>query len=161
MIDYVHIHSRLLNQLDEFKYKKNVDAFAAKKANAVINALVAGVKPTKAGKLTRNGDARIKNCLKYNLGKGFRLVCVKDGRFFFVLFAGSHDRCDTWMNKHRNLKVQGLMGVMERLRVKPHSYSRPDFIPRSSQEQRSCFSEQQIPQKILRALFQGLVSPPG
>jgi hypothetical protein len=160
MIDYVHVHSRLLNQLDDFKQMENVNAFAAKKAGAVIKALIAGMKPARAGKLTRHGDARIKNCLKYDLGKGFRLVCVKDGRNFYVLFAGSHDRCDTWMDKHRNLKVPVLTPGMERLRVKPRSNSRPEFTPCSPPEQVEHFPEQQIPQKILRSLFQGLVNSP-
>lgn len=160
MIDYVHVHSRLLNQLDEFKQMENVNAFAAKKADAIIKALVAGTKPARAGKLTRHGDARIKNCLKYDLGKGFRLVCVKDGRNFYVLFVGSHDRCDTWMDKHRNFKIPGLMAVMERLRVKSNSCARSEITPCSAPEQLGLFPEHQIPQKILRSLFQGLVNSP-
>jgi hypothetical protein len=31
------------------------------------------------GKQTRNGEFRIKRCIKYELGSGYRLVCVKKG----------------------------------------------------------------------------------
>ncbi|ACN13920.1 hypothetical protein HRM2_08070 [Desulforapulum autotrophicum HRM2] len=164
MIDYIHINSKILKLLDEANELENVNAFAAKKADAIINALLMGVKPVRAGKLTRNGDARIKRCLKYDLGQGFRLVCVKDGRDFYVLFTGSHDSCDTWMDKHRNLKLSGIMDVMESLKVRPQkdSLSETAYCTKTDDkddyDDYDDFFERQIPQKVLRTVFQGLVN---
>ena len=52
-------------------------------------------------KRTKNGEYRLKNCIKYDLGHGYRLVTVKDGDNLFITFAGSHDQTDRWIETHR------------------------------------------------------------
>jgi hypothetical protein len=52
-------------------------------------------------KRTKNGEYRLKNCIKYDLGHGYRLVTVKDGDNLFIPFAGSHDETDRWIATHR------------------------------------------------------------
>lgn len=52
-------------------------------------------------KRTKNGEYRLKNCIKYDLGHGYRLVTVKDGHNLFVTFVGSHDQTDRWIETHR------------------------------------------------------------
>ncbi|TKB11606.1 hypothetical protein [Desulforhopalus sp. IMCC35007] len=52
-------------------------------------------------KRTRNGEQRIKNCVKYDLGGGFRLVTVMIGDNLFVPFLGSHDETDQWLDRHK------------------------------------------------------------
>jgi hypothetical protein len=47
------------------------------------------------------GEYRLKNCIKYDLGHGYRLVTVKDGDNLFITFAGSHDQTDRWIETHR------------------------------------------------------------
>ncbi len=52
-------------------------------------------------KRTKNGEYRLKNCIKYDLGHGYRLVTVKDGDNLFITFAGNHDQTDRWIETHR------------------------------------------------------------
>ena len=52
-------------------------------------------------KRTKNGEYRLKNCVKYDLGHGYRLVTVKDGQNLFITFVGSHDQTDRWIETHR------------------------------------------------------------
>ncbi|MGB3210255.1 MAG: hypothetical protein WBB19_06075 [Desulforhopalus sp.] len=52
-------------------------------------------------KRTKNGENRISNCVKYDLGSGYRLITVKDGQNIFVPFVGGHDETDLWLDHHR------------------------------------------------------------
>ncbi len=113
MIENVYVHTKVEKEIQRLKNQENTPAFAAQKADQIIHALVNGAKPVMAGKLTKNGDARIKRCLKYDLGKGYRLVCVKERKSIYVLYTGSHDSCDTWMDKNKNLKVGSIMDYLK------------------------------------------------
>ncbi len=160
MIEYIHINPRVLKKLAEPKEMESAMAFAAKKADAIIQALLNGKRPARAGKLTRHGDARIKKCLKYDLGQGYRLVCVKNGRDLYVLFSGSHDSCDTWLDKNRNLKLSRVRETMERCPVKPSvNGAAPEPIPCSEPAEYDGIHLETISQRDLRAVFQGLVNP--
>ncbi|MCP4115226.1 MAG: hypothetical protein GY737_07400 [Desulfobacteraceae bacterium] len=159
MIEYIHINPRILKKLEELKELECATAFAAKKADAVIQALLKGKKPARAGRLTRHGDARIKKCLKYDLGQGYRLVCVKDGRDLYVLFSGSHDSCDTWLDKNRNLNLSRVRDTMERLKVKPSVHGAPEPMVCPEPEAYDDIPLGAISQRDLRAVFRGLVNP--
>ncbi len=50
---------------------------------------------------TRNGELRIKNCIKYDLGGGYRLVTIRVDCHLFIPFVGSHDDTDQWIEHHR------------------------------------------------------------
>lgn len=53
-------------------------------------------------KRTRNGEQRIKNCVKYDMGGGYRLVTIMVDNHLFVTFLGSHDETDLWFDRHKN-----------------------------------------------------------
>lgn len=53
-------------------------------------------------KRTRKGEQRIKNCVKYDMGGGYRLVTVMADDRLFVTFLGSHDETDLWFDRHKN-----------------------------------------------------------
>lgn len=61
-----------------------------------------GVMPP--GRLTRNGEARIKKCIKFDLVRGYRLVGImrEDGIKF--AFVGSHDECDHWIKNNSGIE---------------------------------------------------------
>jgi len=108
----IYIHTRVEKELERLKDQGNAPGFAAEKAHQIISSLAGGDALINAGKFSRNGDARIPNCLKYDLGKGHRLVCVKEKNNIYVLFIGSHDSCHTWLDKHRSLKIKNIMEQM-------------------------------------------------
>jgi hypothetical protein len=52
-------------------------------------------------KITDNGEARIPHCIKYGLTGGCRLVTVQKKGHCFLLYAGSHDDVDKWLNSNK------------------------------------------------------------
>lgn len=50
---------------------------------------------------TRNGEDRIKGCRKVDLGGGYRLGTLKQGKDLYLLFVGTHDECGRWVENNR------------------------------------------------------------
>ena len=50
-------------------------------------------------KRTKKGENRVKNCIKYNLGSGYRLITVRVEDRLFVPFLGDHDAADRWLER--------------------------------------------------------------
>jgi hypothetical protein len=165
----IYIHTRVEKELKRLEDQESIPGFAARKAEQIIRYLAGGEAPVNAGKLSRKGDARIKNCLKYDLGKGHRLVCVKEKNDVYVLFTGSHDSCHTWLDKHRRLKVESIMEQMlpfcgasypARAMNSPHRRI-PELSMESSRPGNTFDETKQFPeisQKDLREIFQGIVN---
>lgn len=53
-------------------------------------------------KRTKHGEWRIRNCIKYDLGSGYRLItiCIEDR--LYIPFLGDHDESDLWLERHKN-----------------------------------------------------------
>lgn len=69
------------------------------RAAALLQKLISGL-PVDSS-TTNNGETRIRNCVKYGLSDGYRLITLQEGQTCFVLYVGSHDDCDRWLNRHR------------------------------------------------------------
>ena len=106
MLNYIHFHPRFEKRLYALKQSEKMAVAAAKKADDIINAIVTDVDAplTSRGKFARHGEARIKNCVKFDIGKGHRLVCVKEKEHLYLLFIGTHDDCAAWIENNRNFK---------------------------------------------------------
>lgn len=50
---------------------------------------------------TKRGEYRIKNCVKYDLGSGYRLITIRLGDRLYVPFLGDHDDADLWLERHK------------------------------------------------------------
>ncbi len=50
---------------------------------------------------THYGENRLKDCRKYDLSCGFRLVGLKRGSRLIFTCIGSHDDCQHWIEHHR------------------------------------------------------------
>ncbi len=79
----------------------------AQKATGIIDSLAAGDicshMDTVEG-YTKYGEKRIKNCRKYDLGCGYRLITLQRGETVFIPFLGSHDECQRWLENNSRLK---------------------------------------------------------
>lgn len=53
-------------------------------------------------KRTRHGEWRIRDCIKYDLGSGFRLITIRIEDRLYIPFFGDHDEADLWLDRHRN-----------------------------------------------------------
>ncbi len=77
---------------------------AASRAEQIINKLLlyAGAeKEDLRSKRTKSGELRLKNCRKYDLGGGYRLLCLHNGEHLIFVYAGTHDECHQWLETHR------------------------------------------------------------
>lgn len=154
MSRHLHIHPKVAKTLDQMKSLDNAPKIAAQRAESIIGALIKGVRPARAGRLSISRDARIRNVFKFNLGKGFRLVSIKDEKDIYILFVGSHDRCDTWLTANSKKKPHQTEVALDSycIGTEASAYSsgpgnrtaEPDDLPGISQED-------------LRRVFSGLV----
>lgn len=85
-------------------------AAAAEKAEELLSLLLQTRQTdlTKAGRLTLNGEYRIKNCHKFDLGGGYRLVFLTKDEHLIILYIGTHDECFRWIDRHRDLVCEPL-----------------------------------------------------
>jgi superfamily I DNA/RNA helicase len=50
---------------------------------------------------TDHGESRLKNCVKYDLGNGYRLVTVDFKEVVILCYAGKHDDVDHWLDHNQ------------------------------------------------------------
>lgn len=116
-------------------------------------------------KRTKNGEYRLKNCVKYDLGHGYQLVTVKDGHHLFITFVGSHDQTDRWIETHRydcfneddSLYLSETISKHETTKTDQLSESQPSRSSLESDE----YEEQlidKIDDAVLKIVFSGLIS---
>jgi hypothetical protein len=55
--------------------------------------------------ITNNGETRIPNALKYDLGEGWRLVTAQTEKMCTFLFVGDHDDTDKWLDRHKGFRA--------------------------------------------------------
>ena len=104
MIARIHIHPKVEKRLNQMEGLEKAPSIAAKRARMIIQSLVKGIQPSHAGRLSKKKDARIDGLFKFDLGSGYRLVCVKEKYCIHVLYVGSHDNCDTWLDTNSRKK---------------------------------------------------------
>jgi hypothetical protein len=111
------------------------------------------------GRRTRHGEVRIKNCVKFDLVDGYRLLEMKQGWDIVFLYIGTHDECDRWIRKRSGLRsilegcCAGMVVVKETV-----SYTHEEEEEHKS-EDHAPFDEyptEVIDERILRKVFRGL-----
>ena len=98
MAEQVRLHPKIERQLASMEKQANAPAIAAGKARKIIRALIKGKALTASGLLNGRPDRRLKDSLKFNLGSGFRLICIRTKDVIYVMFAGDHDASDAWLD---------------------------------------------------------------
>ncbi|MCF8057437.1 MAG: hypothetical protein K9K37_12475 [Desulfocapsa sp.] len=83
-------------------------ALAAGRAELIIENLprIPWHSPEILCRRTKKGELRIKNCEKYDLGGGYRLICTRKGKHLFLLFVGTHDDCDRWLENNKGMEPE-------------------------------------------------------
>lgn len=158
MAAIVHVHAKVEKALEQMATQDNAPQIAAQRARSIIKALVNGVRITKAGRLSLRKDARFRNLYKFNLGKGFRLISIKENDEIYLMHVGTHDHCDRWLDTNskksphkepipiRSYGISKKSGTNKKTtRLCPgNEFEAMDFLPEPSQDQ-------------LREVFCGLV----
>ncbi|MFW5730361.1 MAG: hypothetical protein ACOCV7_01825 [Desulfonatronovibrionaceae bacterium] len=113
-------------------------------------------------KLSHNGEARLVNCLKFKLVSGYRLVSLRKGSDYIVLFVGSHDETDNWIKNNREIKIDPSAGGKVSSIHRPEWYGQEAVQP--GEDRKECpgihdldvFLDEVIDQKTLREVFSGI-----
>ncbi|OGQ96281.1 MAG: hypothetical protein A2521_12215 [Deltaproteobacteria bacterium RIFOXYD12_FULL_57_12] len=79
---------------------------AARNADVIIQRFgkIGWTEAKAVGKQTKHGEARIKGCMKFNLGNGYRLISLRQDTRLVLLYIGTHDECDLWLEKNRGFE---------------------------------------------------------
>ena len=104
MLRFVYIDPRVSKQLDQLRKFDKKSESISKKAEEIIDRLAAGEVGDQAGTITRYGEHRIDNCIKYDLPAGYRLVVTWQESQQFVLYIGPHDACQRWIENNKGWK---------------------------------------------------------
>lgn len=96
----VHRENKFNEVLRSMRRSGGSRANAYKKIGEIRQSLALGER--NVCQTTDKGESRIKNCVKYDIGNGHRLVTVDFGEVVMLCFAGSHDEVDHWLDANRN-----------------------------------------------------------
>jgi mRNA-degrading endonuclease YafQ of YafQ-DinJ toxin-antitoxin module len=101
----IHQTRAFRKQLQTMRRAGKKERALAGRAEAIIRRLQADPLDEKAAcRRTYNGELRLRDCRKYNLSCGFRLIGLKrDNRLIFTCI-GSHDDCRKWIENNRDVQ---------------------------------------------------------
>lgn len=156
---YIHREASFRRCLETLARGDKIASLAASRAEEIIEKLASGDYQTIeiVSRRTKHGELRINGCRKYNLGAGYRLVCVKQEGYLAATYVGSHDDCNRWIENNRGFELeQPSLGdsllVSENCELSRHHDS-------ENEEHEPDYDDilmAKIDQKILRQVFCGL-----
>ena len=159
----VHVSTKVEKCMQRMEQTGKAGRALARKAAAVIESLAAGTPghPAEAaGTCTRYGENRIRNCRKYDLGCGYRLITLQRGPCWLVPFMGSHDACQRWLANNSRRKEfdlgKGNRVCTENRCVRSENHNACN--PRDAEEYVEEEIDLDLSDKQLRVVFSGLVS---
>lgn len=98
----IHQTRRFGKQLQAmYKAGKNERNIARRAEKILINLQADPLHEETECRRTHYGENRLKDCRKYDLSCGFRLVGLKRDRRLIFTCIGSHDDCQHWIENHR------------------------------------------------------------
>lgn len=106
-MEYVHISAKVEYRIEGLRKTGKAGAALAQKATRLIESLASGAVRHRLGEVgsyTKYGEGRIRNCRKFDLGCGFRLITLQRGKKVFVPFLGTHDECQRWLDRNSRMK---------------------------------------------------------
>jgi len=108
MTVFIHRETRFNKCLEILKRGDKISSMAAERAQELIKKLfeedLAFMEETYSR--TKHGELRIDKCRKYDLGSGYRLICVEQGEDLVITYVGAHDDCDRWIENNRRFEPE-------------------------------------------------------
>lgn len=104
MIRYLHYSRTIEKQLKVFRRSGQSGSLAAEQYQMLVNLIRQGelLSESVYTKRTKHGEYRLSNCVKYDLGNGYRMVTIRVGQDLFIPFIGSHDETDKWLDRRKH-----------------------------------------------------------
>lgn len=154
MIRCVYRDPKFDRQLASLRKVGKKAAIAAGKADGIVLRLIQGCRlPNENRMATKNGEYRIRKCVKYDLGCGYRLITIWRGDRVFVSYIGTHDECDRWIENNRRLQLEVLKERSQEVIVSK-KISAAIIESRPPVDDDTCIYP--IDEKYLRMIFCGL-----
>ncbi len=168
MIRYVHYSWSLEKQLAGLRKAGKKAELAASKCVIILNEInhYGCHCATVLSQRTRKGELRIKNCVKYDLGGGYRLVTIRADSHLFIPFVGSHDDTDQWIEHHRydTFVPRKLLYRCEERVARPDVAQISHYEPQMVDDRSDEYEDQlnaRLDEGQLKSVFQGLfMNPP-
>lgn len=146
------VESRIAALEKAGKSEKNL----AQKATSIIDSLASGMDAIES--YTKYGENRIKNCRKYDLGCGYRLITLQRGKTVFIPFLGSHDECQRWLENNSRLKAfHAGKGKTFHIEDKNSAPTNPIEVQKMDGDADVDDFVQSLTDKELRTVFNGLI----
>jgi len=159
---YLYVSAKVESRIEALKKAGKAGAALAQKTMRIIESLRSGMLqscPTATGGYTKYGENRIKNCLKYDLGCGYRLITLQRRGKIYIPFLGTHDECQRWLENNSRLKKVGTGKgtLLEISRKKPASAGTAAEGSAGTQEDAEEELRPEPSDRDLRFVFRGLV----
>lgn len=132
MVKSIHISSQILSKAELLQRSTKKGQLALHLYSNLLKLMQSTslTAPEIYNKRTKYGENRIQNCVKYDLGDGYRLITIKAEDKLYLQFIGTHDETDNWLKKH-----SGFSPIASRTNY-PRSFS-VTIVPPSSASQPS------------------------
>lgn len=103
MIHFIHISATVKKQEQLLRKSAKKGKLVLRQYKVILNELQQGDFSALSlfSKRTKHGEQRVTNCIKYDLGGGYRLITIKNGYGLFITFLGNHDEVDDWLEKNK------------------------------------------------------------
>jgi len=159
---YVNVSAKVEHRIEILRKSGKAGNVLAQKVTSIIKSLTSGAvrhHMDSIGSYTKYGEKRIKNCRKYDLGCGYRLITLQRGLKVFIPFLGTHDECQRWLENNSRIKTFSA-GRGKELRI---SHKKP--LPKSHSDDDTAAIEtdgddeelQNLSDRDLRYVFCGLI----
>jgi len=154
MIARIYVHPKVEKLFSQMEAQEKAPSIAARRARIIIQSLLEGVQSSHAGRLSKKKDARIDNLFKFDLGSGYRLVCIREKDTIYILHIGSHDNCDAWLDANSRKKPHKAEVSMNIYCVAP---LQAEDMAKEFPAEPECFMIPEVSQGDLKKVFRGLV----
>ena len=160
---YIHRETSFKKSLEVLSKGGKTASQAAFRAERIIARLSSGDSQAMEilNRRTKNGELRINGCRKYNLGGGYRLICVKRENHLVATYVGSHDDCDRWLENNRGFEPD--LHLLDDAPAPPQK-EEPDHPPKwdvpESEPDYDDILMEKIDEGILRRIFVGICGEP-
>ncbi len=152
---------KVIERIAWFRKAGTTGVLLAGKAEAIISRLKAGETwqpDRKIAPRTQHGEKRIRKCVKYDLGWGFRMITLLRKDILYICYLGPHDECDRWLADNSRIKEIDF-GRNALYQVAPQKLKEEVVNPKEPSEVGDDLDKrlQELPDQTLRRIFCGLV----
>lgn len=158
----VYVSSKVEARIASLEKAGKAGKTIARKAGRIIEKLASASARRRleaAGSFTKYGERRIRNCHKYDLSCGYRMIILKRGATVMLPFLGTHDECHRWLEANNRMKAFNA-GAGRTIRVADDEI-RTRSADKTGREDVSAGDEDAFRQPTdieLRQVFSGLVA---